>query len=516
MLVLLAIAACHFVTDQEATARLADWDQDGHAGLAAGGTDCDDDDPDVHPGVPDPCGDGIDQDCDGDPSDCRRQGSVEVGEGGTLFTGGAPGDYLGATVALSRDLSGDGTPDLLVGAPFESTAAEDAGAVYLFSGPTFADPTPAGATAVIHGILGDWLGAGLATPGDLDRDGFDDLVVAAPFRGQGAFAGGSVAVVPGPLEGDQGLERGTSLIVGTEDWALLGYFLASLPPNDGLAGLALGCPACDGGEATDAGRAWVFPSVPAGFYAVDEATLVFEENEAGAGLGTSLASPGDVDGDGVNDLWLGASERSDSGAAAAGVVYQVPTDLAGVVHPGDVSTSRITATDGGDRFGTHLAVLDDQGDGYPDLLVSAPTRRADEAEEGAVYLFRGPLPARATADQGDLRWDGPRAGSQLGTQVASAGDFDGDGLPDILVAATPDDPNDPGTVWLLYGPLEDASLRDGFRVDGASPGDATGCALAGALDVTGDGVDDILLGAWGARGTGEDAGAAWLLPGQRP
>jgi hypothetical protein len=270
------------------------------------------------------------------------------------FTG-VPGEDLGAAVARAGDLDRDGVPDLVAGA---ESANVDAGRVYAFSGATGAP------LWVVEGSPGEHLGSGAGYVGDTDGDGVPDLAVGARTAGEG----GEVRLL-------SGADGATRFTWGDPDGggALGQFFVAGVGDLDGdsipdVYGGDYANPAL--GRAT--GRAFVWSGW-------DGATLfTFTGEPAGDGLGPGRGA-GDVDGDGIPDLAIGAW-RSSAGAPEAGRV----TVLSGA----DGSALRTyTSAEAGEHFGFDaVGVGDADGDGAIDLLVSAATGQR-------VYLVGSPAPA---------------------------------------------------------------------------------------------------------------------------
>ncbi len=235
--------------------------------------------------------------------------------------------------------------------------------------------------------------------------------------------------------------------------------------------------------------------------------------------GWAVAGAGDLDGDGRDELLVAAPD-SDAGGEDAGAVYLVTGAwLAGPEQQLTDTSATLLGTSDGAHVGSAVAGVGDvDGDGVPDLLIGAPGDSEDGS--GAVWLVPGGAPgqgARALDDVG-VRISGEAAGDYLGSSLAAAGDVDGDGLAELLLGAYGSDQGGykTGRTYLVDG----ASLAPGAAVDladaaylfeGEATNDWSGYAVAGAGDVDGDGLDDVLIGAPFSEVTGFSAGAAYLI-----
>ncbi len=398
---------------------------------------------------------------------------------------GDPGDRAGYSVAFLGDLDGDGHGDLAIGAPRAGDG--DAGALYLLFGPADGFPdafdlsNPGDVDVrVLHGSAdGDRLGTSVAAAGDVNGDGFADLIVGAP----GAH-------------GDGG--------------------------NAGAAFLLFG------------------GARPAGGQSIDGAALRIDGVTAGDETGISVAGGGDVNGDGFDDLLIGARlAEADSSRYSSGNSYLLLGGASGPVTDlgaldGD-NGMRIEGASAFEQSGRSVAILGDiNGDGFDDLAVGAPDADpAGRVNAGAVYVLFGGSdgfdPSRVgsslTAPEGFVI-EGESAGDFSGFAVAGAGDVNGDGFDDLVIGSyAKDGPagSGAGAGYLVFGHggaypdrLDLGSLdgSDGFAMFGLSTASGTGRAVAGAGDVNGDGFDDFVIGARYADPGGRGgAGETYLIFG---
>jgi hypothetical protein len=249
--------------------------------------------------------------------------------------------------------------------------------------------------------------------------------------------------------------------------------------------------------------------------------------------GTAVAGAGDVNGDGRDDVIVGADFAPANGAmsGAAYVIYGKPAQ--GTVT---LDNTTLPAADGylikgagaGDTAGSNVAGIGDvNGDGRADVAVGAFNADANGANSGAVYVLYGKAtPATITLSNTALPAadgyliKGGAAGDGLGG-VANAGDVNGDGRADLVVGAPFVAPSETGAAYVVYGKATPATLTlddtampaaDGYLIKGAATGDRAGLAV-GAADLNGDGKGDAIVGAPNADANGADSGAAYVVYG---
>jgi hypothetical protein len=474
--------------------------------------------------------------------------------------GGAINDLAGWSVADAGDVNGDGIDDVVMGAPgAPHGGGTGAGSIYVvYGGQDFAkvDLTNPGAAGFkITGTPnpvpldpnpGDLAGWSVSAAGDFNADGVDDLLVGAPGANPlGRIRNGAAFVVYGQrtadlpdLDLDLGALTTTQaarvmIIAGERRNESAGYAVASAGDfnGDGIADVIVG--AVDNfGDNFNSGAAYVVYGQKAAdpadvdlHQAADRMTYLSGGNN-GDQAGGSVAGVGDVNGDGVDDVAVGAP-GADPDAAESGAAYVVYG--AKLADPANVSLESVGANGQGMRIrgsGAQMAAGyavsgagDANGDGVDDiaigLLGADPNGRADAGSVVVIYGQKvADLPDLdfATLTAGDLpRFmfiDGAAASDGAGASLAPAGDVNGDGLDDLMVGAIGAETNsrvDAGAAYLVYGQkaadpenldlltLATTDAR-GLRFGGASPNDGAGWSVA-AGDVDGDGVNDPLIGA---------------------
>jgi hypothetical protein len=252
-------------------------------------------------------------------------GSVLTRDAPTSIVGLASGDYGGQAVAPAGDVNGDGLADLLFSAPNESSAGTEAGMMGVFLGPATGALSLATADATRMGeAAGDHAGSSLAPLGDMNGDGFDDVLVGAPDQSFGGTGAGAAYVLLGPISGPGTLTFAHGTIVGRLAWDHAGNSVANVgdATGDGELDMLIGAYIEDSGG-LNAGAAFMVAGPLTGTRYLTNADAGFIGEAESDLAGWSVAGPGDVDGDGLGDVLVGAPQNDNRGtdAGAAYMLY---------------------------------------------------------------------------------------------------------------------------------------------------------------------------------------------------
>jgi hypothetical protein len=529
---------CDGTTDEsdaaDATTWYADNDSDGYgddtnsqnacsqpSGYLTDNSDCDDSSALAAPGLTEICGDGFDNDCDGSAGTCELTGDIGLSTADGKHTGESAYDYAGYVVAGVGDINGDGKDDILTGAWLEDEGGNAAGSAYLIFGSSASNASLSAADGKFYGENPqDRAGAAVAGAGDLNGDGYDDLLIGAYGYDDGsANNAGAAYVLLGPISGTKNLGSiYDSRVIGESANDELGLALngAGDLDADGYDDFLVGAPAYSTSSSAGPGRVYVFygsnsisSSLPA---STADAILVGESNNDEAGLRVSTA--GDWDGDGFDDVLIGAL-GDDDGGPDAGAAYVLLGPVVGTINLADAHL-KMVGESSSDKVGFALDVVGDMNDdGYSDVILGAYQQDYAASDAGAAYLvFGNTTVSSMDLSIADVKLYGEVKNHQAGYSVAGLGDIEGDGDPDILIGAPKAD-SSAGRAYIVYGPISaDMDLADaGAVLKGEAANNFVGRTLDGAGDVDGDGYRDLLLGAQGEDTGAKDGGAVYIMLG---
>jgi hypothetical protein len=415
-------------------------------------------------------------------------------------------EKLGTSVARAGRVNGDAFPDIIVGVPGFSSGQAREGRAQIHYG-SMSGPDGAVSWAAEGGVAQAAAGTSVASAGDVNHDGFDDVLVGAPGYDDGVIVGGAVFVYLGAPSGPS-TAPSLTLSAG-QPGALFGQSVAGAGDvnNDGFDDVIVGAPLYDNGFSNE-GQVFVYLGSGAGLSLSPAWTASGGQDDAW--LGQSVAGAGDVDGDGFDDVIAGAP-LFDNGQPNEGTARLWAGSAAG---PAPFPSWTIEGDQDQAQLGGAVAGAGRVVPGlYDAVIVGARFFDNGETDEGRALLFQGSGTGLPQAPSWSV--EGDEAGAQLGGAVAGAGDINADGAGDVIVAspgAAASAPNS-GAVAIYLGGPSGLDSSAAITIEGDQQDGGFGQTVAGAGDVSNDGRGDILVGAPGRESFLPDEGFAFVYPG---
>ena len=488
------------------------------------------------------------------------------GTNGFAINGIGVNELSGSSVSGAGDINGDGFDDLIIGGrnsvPNDYGSFFNYGESYLVFGDDGEFPASLELSAldgtngfVINGRSQYGGSDSVSGAGDVNGDGIDDLIIGA--RSASGVGGRSYVVFGQTSEFSPSLDL--SLLNGSDGFDLDG--IDSLDSSggsvsgagdvngDGLDDLIIGNNNGDPNGNLNAGESYVVFGNDGGFpSSLPLSTLdgtngfVLNGIDNNDRSGTSVSGAGDVNGDGIDDLIIGARGGDPNGVDYAGESYVVFGNDSGFPSSLDLSTLNgsngfvINGIDVQDRSSSTVSDAGDvNGDGIGDIIIGAdmadPNGNSYAGESYVVFGnssgFSPSLNLSALDGTNGFVINGVDPSDYSGTSVSGAGDVNGDGIDDLIIGAFKADPNGnsfAGATYVVFGnnsgfssslDLSTLDGTNGFVINGIDNSGRSGISVSGAGDVNGDGIDDLIIGAYRADPNGNrDAGESYVVFGR--
>lgn len=489
------------------------------------------------------------------------------GINGFRLDGAGNGDESGVSVSGLGDINGDGIDDLIIGANKADPTGNffsNAGSSYVVFGKDTAF-TPTMNLSSLNGnngfrldgiAIGDYTGDSVSAAGDINGDGIDDLIIGT-FRADlnGANSGSSYIIFGqstaflatmslSSLDGNNGFRVDG---VAVSDYSGDSVSAAGDINNDGIDDLIIGASRADPNPGVEgSGSSYViFGSSTVAFastmnlsslngtngFRLDGGNVTREQS------GASVSAAGDVNGDGIDDLIIGAEGTNLLGSytGSAYVVFGRGTAFAATIGLTGLDGNtgfRLDGVTAFERTGFSVSAAGDiNGDGIDDLIVGAPYANLPVSNAGNSYVVFGqstaftPVLSLSSLDGSNgFRLDGVVAEDFAGYSVSGAGDINGDNFSDLIIGARGADTNgdQSGSSYVVFGrstaftatmSLSSLDGSNGFRLDGGTSGIRSGTVVNAAGDVNKDGIDDLIIGANKANQNVNNSGSSYVVFG---
>ena len=458
------------------------------------------------------------------------------------FIGETMGDISAHCVANAGDVNGDGYDDFLIGAPWNNDGISGGGKAYLIFGNNTGWKMDFNLSQANASFIGtsykEYLGWKVTGGGDINNDGYDDFLIGAYRNNEVGTEAGKVYLIFGRNSGwmnntpINSISNASFRGENATDQAGIGISCSGDVNGDGFDDILIG--ACTNDQAgTEAGKIYLILGKSSNWSlntSLLNADASFLGEKASNKAGFSLSISGDVNGDGFDDILIGAPDNKEGG-----MMPNYPYDGAGQIYlyfgkkngwSNNVSLINSDASFIGEYAGDHAGVSvsiarDLNNNGFDDILIGSHMNDSAGINSGKAYLIFGNSSGwkmDINLSQVNTSFIGESKGDLAGNSISGVGDTNGDGINDFLVSAIANSENGfaSGQTYLFLGKKSgwinnsnlstaDASFWGEYISDGA------GYIVAGGGDYNGDGFDDILIGAESNDEGGKSAGQTYLI-----
>ncbi|PXW88245.1 FG-GAP repeat protein [Nitrosomonas sp. Nm84] len=453
------------------------------------------------------------------------------GNNGFRLDGAIEDGYSGRSVSNAGDVNGDGFADVIIGAPAANISYVVFGKAAGFDAVLNLSSLDGSSGFSLNGPAGDFSGLSVSNAGDVNSDGFDDVIVGtyganASYVVFGKASGFGATLDLSSLDGSNGF-----LLEGAATDDVVGREVSNAGDINGDGFDDVMVSAVDFSAYPQIGSSYVVFGKAAGFGATLDLSNLDGNNgfslDGAAAYGASsisVSSAGDVNGDGFDDVTVGV-------LGAGYVIFGKASGFDATMDLSSLDGSNGFFLDGATNelsLSSVSSAGDIDGDGFADLIMGGRATVNGQRSDASFVVFGKASGFDATLDLSNL--DGSNGftlygGNSAADSVSSAGDVNGDGFADLLIGADGADPHgtNSGSSYVVFGKADDfnatidlSSLdsNSGFRLDGVGAFDSAGVSVSSAGDINNDGFDDLIVGAPGADVVGDDFGTSYVIFGR--
>jgi hypothetical protein len=408
-------------------------------------------------------------------------------------------------VSPGGDVNGDGYADVIMSVFASEFGVSKDGKVYLNYG-TGNGLTPAPVWTGICTQESANFGEAIANAGDVNADGFADIIIGAPRYSNGQDNEGAVFVYYGSPDG---LKKEYSWITeGQQANAFFGTSVSSAGDvnKDGYADIIIGSHFYDNGE-TNEGKVFVYLGSASGL--AKEPVWTAESNQVSANFGKSVTAAGDINKDGYSDILIGAP-NFDNGQNNEGRAFLYLGSNMGLTQS-PAWTGESNQTDA--NFGNSVASGGDvNGDNFSDVIIGANRYDEGMSNVGKIYVYLGA--SNGLSMYPDWSHTGNIMDGNLGISVASAGDINGDGFGEIIIGSFNSNAQNPaGSAFVFSGSARGVTSHVVEIAILNNPQALVGQSVSTAGDINGDGYADVVAGVIWDKQNQAGPGKAMLIHG---